>query len=226
MMKNDVLKLIILISIFVVASLACNAVTGITDQVSGARATVGSVATQVQSGRELVGTARAIATLAGESGLIGTAQAIASEVGNSGLLETAVAFATQEGPGLVETIQSVATEEGPSLVETSQAVATQIAGGFGEAPEDIPVIDPQPENFFASDIAVSYITEFPYAEVVQFYKNEMPANGWEAVDQGWVESESVAVLQYRKINREVSITLSSNPADGKTIVLITIATLE
>jgi hypothetical protein len=46
------------------------------------------------------------------------------------------------------------------------------------------------------------------------------------MEDDWVESESAAVLQYRKINREVSITLSTNPADGKTVVLMTISPLE
>jgi hypothetical protein len=211
-----------LISFLFVFVFACRAFTGLQEDVDTARDKVESVATDIQQGRDLLGTARAITTQVGGSGLIQTAQALATDAGESGLLATAQAFATAQGPGLVETVLAVATQEGPALLATAQAYITEAAPG--DAPDDIPIIQGDKEMFFQSPKMVSYRIPLPYPQVVEFYKNQMPANGWAEEDQDWVEGETVSNLQYEKTNRRASVVLTSSPGDGKTTVMILIET--
>jgi hypothetical protein len=221
-MQTGKLRHLWMISFLVVFVFACRAFTGLQEDVETARDQVESVATDIQQGRDLLGTARAITTQVGGSGLIKTAQALATQAGEFGLLETAQAFATAQGPGLIETALAVATQEGPAILATAQAYITEAAPG--DAPEDIPIIDGDKEMFFQSPEMVSYVISLPYAQVVEFYKNQMPVNGWAMEDEDWVESETVANLQFEKTNRRASVVVTPAPGAAKTTVLIMIET--
>jgi len=251
-MNKSRLQIIFMFLVFLAASIACNTVTGIADRFGETKNTVEAVATEVREGVDLLGTARAIGTQVGGSGLIETAQALATDVGDSEflktaqayateqgpallqtvegfateqgprLIETARAFATQEVPGYLETAQAFATEQGPGYIETAQAFATQVASNLGEAPADIPHVEGERNQFYAIQNLVFYLTPLPYPDVVAFYKEQMPANGWEIEEQGTLEAENASVLMYEKDNRKASIALSINPADNHTVVLITI----
>ena len=226
-----------LMTLLLATTIACNLLSGIGERYSETKGTAQSVATRVQEGRDLLGTAQAIATDVGGSGLLETAQALATQAGESGFLETAQAFATEQGPRLLGTAQAIATEEGPRLIETAralatqegprmrktaQAIATKAAVTFGEAPPDIPVVGGDKENFIGSSEMVSYITPLPLEQTLEFYKREMPAIGWNELPDGWFESDNLAVLNYFKPDRFVSITLSTIPIGDQTIVMITI----
>jgi hypothetical protein len=236
-MQLKISKKILILAYIVTFTMACSLVSGIGDRFSETKEKAQSVATQVQEGHDLLGTAQTIATEVGNSELIVTAQALATEVGDSGLLETAQAFATEQGPRLIGTVQSIATQEGPNLVETAralatqegprikataQAIATKAAQTFGEAPPDIPVIGGDKENFIGSPELVSYITPLPIDQTLEFYIREMPGVGWSALPDDWFESENLAVLNYIKADRLVSITLSTLPFGDQTVVMITI----
>lgn len=93
---------------------------------------------------------------------------------------------------------------------------------FGEAPSDIPIVDAEIENFFASEAFVSYITPMDFNDVLDFYLEEMPNNDWEPQENVTVQSEDAAVLQYTKQGQDVIVTISKNPVDESTVVLITI----
>jgi len=175
-------------------SLACNLTSGLGDRIGAAKGTAEFVATEIKQGRVLLGTARALATEVGSTGLLETAQSLATVAGESGLLETAQAFATDQGAALIETAQSFATEEAPGLAATAQAVATQLAAGFGEPPPDIPVVGGDKENFYASDTNVSYAIGIPYDEALDFYLREMPANGWQFIENDTVITDGAAIL--------------------------------
>ncbi len=200
--------LIVLLS----ASLACQLVS----RIGQTRATVQAVASEAKGGVQILGTARAMITQVGGSEMLKTAQAVATEFGQSGLLETAAAVATEEGPGLVETAKAFATEEGPALKETA-------AASLGEAPQDIPVIETGKEDFVSGEFLVSYSVPMSFQEVVDFYKKEMPANGWTKVDANSVETEKTAALNYEKSGRTAAVTININPINQHTIVLIVIA---
>jgi hypothetical protein len=89
----------------------------------------------------------------------------------------------------------------------------------GDRPEDIPVVEPN-ENLFASADAVSYETTTSFDDVKEFYKEQMPANGWEE-SPGALEFGDTAILNYTKDGRTAVVTLSVN--SGKTVVVIGIA---
>jgi hypothetical protein len=100
---------------------------------------------------------------------------------------------------------------------TLPALATEFFSG--EAPEDVPVVEPN-ENFFGAEGTVSYDTTTAFDEVVAFYKAEMPANGWEDAGNN-VEFGDTAILNFSKDGRSAIVTLSVS--QGKTIVLIVVS---
>lgn len=200
------------------ASLACNAV----NQVGDARETVQAVATNVSQGRDMLATLGALGTQVGSTGLLETAQALATQAGESGLLETAVALATQQGPSAIATAQAFATEQGPSAIATVQAYATQVAGSLGNLPPDIPIVDGDKDAFVKSLELVSYITPIEYSQVAEFYKQGMPANGWTKASSGWIETAQVTVLRFEKPDKFSTVTITRNPLDDRSVVLITI----
>ena len=209
-----------LIAVFVVITVGCRLFSGVSDRVDSVRATAESIATDVDQGRDLLGTARAMATQVGGAGMIGTIQALATEADESGLLATAQAFATAEGPGLMETVLAVATRQGPEILSTAQSYITQIAPGA--APPDIPVLDGDKELFFQSNALVSYVIALPLDQVADYYKTQMPANGWTKVDEETFESPVAKSLVYEKPDRRASVVLSLSPGEGKSVILITI----
>jgi hypothetical protein len=215
-------KQIVWLIIFGVLSLSCSLLNSFGSQVEGAKATVQSVATSVQEGQKWIQTAQAVATEVGNSGLLETAQIVATQFGDSAFMQTAQAFVTQEAPGLLETGQALVTEQGPHVIETAKALASQIPSSSGVAPSDIPIIQGEREDLFTSQEMVSYTTTIEYAQVLEFYKTEMPANGWIKRDKGTVETGNVSILYYEKSGQTATITISKNPANGKTVVLINI----
>ncbi len=221
-MKKQTLSIFLLLICVASVSIACSLLSGITDKIGETKGTAQSVATDVQQGQTFFGTAKAIATELGDSNFMSTAKALATEAKDSGYLETAQAYITSEAPGALETLQAFATEQGPSLLQTGQAYATEISQNSGDLPSDIPVVSAENEMLFASQELVSYITPLDFQSVLSFYKNEMPNNGWTKFDQGWVENSNSAVIYFEKSDRSVSITLSINPVDNKTVVMITI----
>jgi hypothetical protein len=146
----------------------------------------------------------------------------------------AVGFAT-EGAPLVETVQSIATDipglkvtaealitENPEVVGTLQAIATE-GLDMGEAPNDIPVVDEATiTNFFGSDAFVSYTTSQGFQAVVDFYKYEMPANGWEADPDLTFEIKNTATLTWNQVDRQAIVIITFNPLDDSVFVAITI----
>jgi hypothetical protein len=215
-------------------TLACELVS----QISETRERVESVATDAKAGINTLGTARALVTQVGSSAMLQTAQALATEAGESGLLQTAIAvateegpsaiatakaFATQEGPSAIETAKAFVTQEGPVLEETAQAALTQIAGSMGEPPVDIPVIDGEKEDLITGEFAVSYSVSKDIEDVADFYKREMPREGWTPIEQGNLESENMFSLNFEKPDRSAAVTIISSPVNQQTIVFILIA---
>ena len=188
-------------------TLACSFLSNVTNQVSEVKDTAVSVATQVGEGQKWLGTARAVATEVGNSGLLETAQVYATQVGESGFLETAQAYATQEGP---------------AIAETAKAIATKLPANTGDIPEDIPVVPGENSELFGSNELVSYTTGMDLSSVVDFYKTEMPNNGWEKGDQDSLETTNIAYLYFKKQGRSASVVISVNPLNNKTLVVITI----
>ena len=198
------IRVALVLAVLLTSTLACRLVS----EIGETKATVESAATEAKDGLNIIGTARALVTEVGSSEMIQTAQALATEVGESGVLQTAIAVATQEGP---------------NAMETAKAAMTQIAGSMDEPPPDIPIVGGETGNFLGTEFMVSYITPLSLQEVLEFYKNQMPAMGWTFLDQATLETENMAALNYEKPERAAAITLNVNPLDEGTIVLILIS---
>jgi hypothetical protein len=211
-MTKNLLRYAWFLILLVFVTLGCRLVS----RIGETRATVEAAATNAKQGLKVLGTAQAMLTQVDSSDILGTARAVETEIGASGLLETAVAAATQEGPSMLETAQAFATQEGPGLQETAKAA-------MGEPPADIPIIEGEKDNIVTGEFLVSYEIPMSLQDVAEFYKAEMPANGWSKVEQGWIESETIAALNYEKSDRTAAITLNINPVNRKTLVVILIA---
>jgi hypothetical protein len=183
-----------LIVLMVSVSLACKAAE-VGSDVEKAQATV---QTGLEEGQQAVQTLQAVATQ------------------GAPMLATAQAFATQNAP-LIATAQAIATEKGPEALETAQAAATQFA--FGDLPEDIPVVDRNTlTSFISSNVLVSFTTTLSFADVVDFYKQNMPNNDWSAVKLGSYQTNSSALLVYEKSDGKATVTI--NVVEGKVVVAI------
>jgi len=149
---------------------------------------------------------------------IGTqVESIVTESGD--LIETAQAIATQ-APDLKETVQAAITDN-PSVIETSEALVTEMFSG--EVPEDIPVPPEDKINdLVGSSYLVSYNTTMKFSDVVDFYKTEMPANGWSEQQDGAYEIGENALLLYTKPDQVASILVTGSFQENIVSVVITI----
>jgi hypothetical protein len=100
---------------------------------------------------------------------------------------------------------------------------TQAAGAMGEPPDDIPIIAGDVEDLFTGEFVVSYTVPMDIQAVADFYKREMPANGWDTVEQGTLESESLIALNFEKPGKAAAVTITATPVNRKAIVFILIS---
>lgn len=196
--RQQNMKWIALMIVAVIVASACGLTGGITDQIDDIASEAQDLATQVQD----------IATQVDLGDLEATTQALGTQVAEGGIQETMEAMATQM------------IEGGGDLQATMEAIATEGTFTTGEAPPDIPIIEDDPDAFFATDAVVSYYTAQEFDAVVNFYKDQMPANDW--VLEDFFETQNTTILTYEKPDRKAIVTLTVNPIDGKTIVAISI----
>jgi hypothetical protein len=147
---------------------------------------------------------------------------MASEIPIVEMAGTAV-FLASEMPAeeMLKTAQAIMTEvplDPDAILKTAQAGGIpDIFGGLDpiDAPPDIPVLEDKNDDFFGSEGVVSYSTTIPFAEVVDFYKREMPNNNWQFMPAGSTEVDRAARLQYDKPQRLAVANITT--ADGQTI---------
>jgi hypothetical protein len=150
---------------------------------------------------------------------IETVQAVASQAQGlvtqaQGLATEGVALATQlEESGMFETANAAYTElAGVDGYQTALAITTQVSDE--PTPEDIPLY-PQNTAVLNFGEAFGYAALADIPTVTEFYKTEMPNNGWELAEDP-IESEQSAILVYTKGDRRTTITMS--PGEGFTTV--------
>jgi hypothetical protein len=195
-----------LIALLLIASTLACGISGIGKQASSVQETAQAIKTDVGG----------IVTAGGA--LLNTAQAIYTQ--HPGVLETVQSLTTQGAP-LLSTIQAVATDN-PGLPQTAQAFIQQELP-TGEAPTDIPILNPdQVENYFGSSQYIFYTTPMGYSQLLEFYKTEMPSNGWQYLESTSNEYANAAQLNYYKDNRIATINLSINPFNNTSVVVISI----
>jgi hypothetical protein len=192
------------------AGMACNLFTNL-QGANNARQTAGALVTQVEGLGEGLedefGTVQAIATEEGSQGLA-TLQAVGTEIAESGFLETAQAELPADGEELLATLNAVATQGinldfGPNL------------------PADIPLVDETTiTNRASSEGYISYQTSLDYPTTVAFYKQEMPANGWTALPESFVETEDTTILYFEKENRNATVSMIADSVTNLTTVQV------
>lgn len=173
-----------------------------------------------------VATAQALATEAGEVGeVMQTAQALATEVDFGDVAATAQALATEvEGAGLVETAAAAVTEVSPEDgIATAQALATNALANLGTPPPDIPMPDARIDDYFAMDNLVSYATPMALDDLVAFYRDAMPKQGWAPSTSGNVETPDLILLSFSQTDRDALISLSRDAGSDRVLVQIIIA---
>lgn len=148
-----------------------------------------------------------------------TGQAVATQAGELGeLAETAQAVATDVGPGVMETLSAAATDIGPEAAETAEALATSIQ--LGERPADIPFPDTLDANGAVfSNLGGSYNVKQPFADVLQWYKDQMPASGWK-LESDLSLSDQGAILTYSREGREAILTFAATDDQNTGVILV------
>jgi hypothetical protein len=107
-------------------------------------------------------------------------------------------------------------------VPTFQAVATQYLFP-APPPEDIPIISQgEVSNLFTNQATISYYVDLPLSSVINFYRDAMGDYDWTDVSDESAIRDVAAVLKFFKPERVASVTLTTNPLNQQTIVLITI----
>ena len=218
-MINNRYRLLLVITLFLGAGLACESFSAISRDYNEVRGTAESIATQAD---KIITQAKAIATEIGEDEIVATVKAIATQQG-PGLLATGQALATRASDqGYLQTVEALVTQGPRDLVPTFRAIATQYLFP-APPPEDIPIIsEGEVSNLFTNQATISYYVHRELPPVITFYRNTMPQFGWTDVsDENSIKDEA-AVLKFFKPERVASVTLTTNPINQQTIVLITV----
>jgi hypothetical protein len=180
-------------ALLVLASLACNTITG--GGVNNLQATANAALT---------------AGFSGDFGATATAAQATVEAAINGVGEApATSRPTEAGNNPAE------------ATETPAAAVTE-STGFSGAPDDVPILDAQNTVLISSADVVSYQTDADFATAVQFYKDEMPNNGWTFEANLSVETNGSAVLTFTKDNRRASVTVTLEPNTKTVIIAIAI----
>jgi hypothetical protein len=115
-------------------------------------------------------------------------------------------------------VESIITQVNPEgLLDTlvPQPVNT------GERPEGIPILEPN-SDFITSKTHVEFTVEKTVKEVVDYYEQQMPSNGWTKVAAESKVETDVTTLVFTKDNRKATIMIEEDFLFGGTTVTIEI----
>jgi hypothetical protein len=121
------------------------------------------------------------------------------------VLETVGSLSTEAVGNLQLTAEALGAEMGPVIEATLAAIPPGVS--IGNGPEDIPVI-PDPYGFYGSENKVVYMTTQSVEDVVSFYRQEMPVNGWTETEPSLVIPK-MAYLNFEKDLRKAVVTMST-----------------
>ena len=161
---------------------------------------------------------------------VSTGAAIATSIG--GIITEIVP------PGMEQTIQvgiptfqSAITEIAPTIeagiteiAPTLEAISTQVYTDPSQAPADIPIMSGQTSQFMGTAQSITYMVDAEFQKAVDFYKTEMPKQGWKEVNTGTGPSSSVpglssAELHFEKGARKATVIITEVPVVGTTVVI-------
>ena len=92
--------------------------------------------------------------------------------------------------------------------------------GCESAAKDIPMMADAADLITMGD-SINYNSASAFADVVSFYKAEMPKAGWEASGTP-TEAEGIAALEFTKEGRTASVFISYDQSSQKTTVVVTV----
>ena len=212
-------RLILVITILLGVGLACESFSALRNDYTQVRSTAESIATQAD---KIITQAKGLATAISEDDVLATVKSIATQQG-PGLMITGQTLATQAAEdGYLQTVEALVTQGPRDLVPTFQAVATQYLFP-APPPDDIPIIsEGEVSSLFTNQATISYYVNLPLSSVINYYRDLMPDDGWTDVSDESAIRDVAAVLKFFKPDRVASVTLTTNPLNQQTIVLITI----
>ncbi len=127
---------------------------------------------------------------------------------------------TTDLPGDLNTLATDIPSEVDDIVGDFEGFINDVLGS-DDIPEDIPVVEGEKDDLFASEKIVSYTTSLDFNSVLSFYQEQMLVNGW-TVREGKVITEDAALLYFQKNDRQATVTLSYSLSNSKTDVMIII----
>ena len=199
-MSKKTLTVFIPLVTLLIASLACNRLTG--GAASSFQATADAAYTQAAS-------SAATAGVQGNSA-VATANAAATEL---------VATANAATGGASGSATATPASDQPTAAATASG-----SGGGGTiangGPADIPVIANGTVQVASANL-LSYVTDADITTVVKFYKDAMPKNGWTLNATTSIETATAATLGFTKAAHNAQVTIGT--ANGKTEVAITVS---
>lgn len=108
-----------------------------------------------------------------------------------------------------------------NVTGVNQPVNIAAPENCGGAPQDIPLM-PDAVDVGALGGTTTYNSPTAFADVVAFYKGQMPANGWTELEGG-LSAEDFAQLKFAKGGRQASVSISADPANNRTTVVIAVS---
>jgi len=129
------------------------------------------------------------------------------------------AIATEFDFEAIETeIDAMATEFDFDVIETEFGMGElfetsefQIPGFVGERPADIPVM-PEAADIMESSNLVEYYVELDINQVINFYEQEMPKNGWAKTKED--KGDGYATITYTKGGRTAILDIMEDFFSG------------
>jgi hypothetical protein len=107
------------------------------------------------------------------------------------------------------------TQEATSPAQQSTVVSTQSKG----PPEDVPVMPDAYDLQVMDQFNLTYKVAVPIADVVAFYQEELPKNGWDQVNNPDSVVGNMAQMTRSKTNGDrISFSIQYNPVGEFTVV--------
>ena len=128
--------------------------------------------------------------------------------------------ATGKGVFLAGTDEEGTTSWQWDLTDANESFEIVPPEGCESAATGIPIMADATEQATFGD-TISYTSPSAFADVVAFYKDEMPKAGWEASGTPF-EMEGFATLEYKKEGSTASVMVSWDESAAKTSVVLTV----
>jgi len=111
----------------------------------------------------------------------------------------------------------VTTQESSSPVQQ----ATEVVSIPNGPPEDVPIMPDAYELEVANQLNLGYKVALPIADVVAFYQEELPKNGWDQINNPDSVVGSMAQMTRSKTNGDrITFSLQYNPIGEFTVLQI------